>query len=68
MIPYHLAFRCLYAATVLICCDGAYMLPPTHRWTVQYSSNTYLSNFTILLYKIVYIDNLEIGNITRNHH
>ena len=26
MIPYHLAFRCLYAATVLICCDCAFML------------------------------------------
>ena len=72
MKPYHLAFRCLYA--VLICC--AYMLAVLCLYAAADPSVTQcniaqiLISLTLLSYsiKIVYIDNLEIGNITRNQY
>ena len=69
MKPYHLAFRCLYA--VLIC--WAYMLclyAAADPSVTQCNIAQILISLTLLSYsiKIVYIDNLEIGNITRNQY
>ena len=55
LIPYHLALN-TYASQ-----EGL-------DHTDQSSSNTYLSNYTILLYNLVNIGNPEIGNITRNRY
>ena len=74
MKPYHLAFRCLYA---VLCCTGlicwAYMLclyAAADPSVTQCNIAQILISLTLLSYsiKIVYIDNLEIGNITRNQY
>ena len=70
MIPYHLAFRCLYAvlAMLWLCLyAGDAAADPS---VTQCNIAQILISLTLLSYsiKIVYIDNREIGNITRNQY